>query len=133
MSDFEKDQIMQNRDLRILAENSALVNYQEFLTEKLPIEVEKSKTMSKLQVKIDGEWQDFCEVVDKPLLYLEQEEISKTKILTDIRDYLMAILDEWQKRIDEPNFYEQNIGVYNHIRKELDDLTEYAEKLGVEL
>ena len=55
------------------------------------------------------------------------------KILTDIRDYLLAIIDEWHKRIDEPNFYEQNIGVYNHIRKELDDLTEYAEKLGVEL
>lgn len=89
--------------------------------------------MSKLQVKIDGEWQDFCEAVDKPLVYLEQEEISKTKILTEIRDYLVAILDEWHRRIDEPNFYEQNIGVYNHIRKELDDLTEYAEKLGVEL
>ena len=55
------------------------------------------------------------------------------KILTDIRDYLVAILDEWHKRIGEPNFYEQNIGVYNHIRKELDDLTEYAKKLGVEL
>ena len=57
----------------------------------------------------------------------------KKQILTDIRNYLVAILDEWYKRIDEPNFYEQNIGVYNHIRKELDDLTEYAEKLGVEL
>jgi hypothetical protein len=34
MSDFEKDQIMQNRDLRILANNLALVNYQEFLTEQ---------------------------------------------------------------------------------------------------
>ena len=41
MSDFKREQIMQNRDLRILAEKSALVNYQEFLTEKLPIEVEK--------------------------------------------------------------------------------------------
>ena len=40
-ADFEKDQIMKNQDLRILADNSALVNYQEFLTEKLPIEVEK--------------------------------------------------------------------------------------------
>ena len=57
----------------------------------------------------------------------------KRKILTDIRDYLVAILDEWHRRSDEPNFYEQNIGVYNHIRKELDDLTEYAKKLGVEL
>ena len=34
MSDFEKDQVMQNRDLRILAANSALVNYQEFLPEE---------------------------------------------------------------------------------------------------
>ena len=41
MIDFQKDQVMQNQDLRILAENSALVNFQEFLTEKLPIEVEK--------------------------------------------------------------------------------------------
>lgn len=61
----------------------------------------------------------------------ELQEVKK--ILTDIRNYLVAILDEWHRRIDEPNFYEQNIGVYNHIRKELDDLTEYAEKLGVEL
>lgn len=60
-------------------------------------------------------------------------EVVKKQILTDIRDYLSAILGEWHKRIDEPNFYEQNIGVYNHIRKELDDLAEYAEKLGVEL
>lgn len=61
-------------------------------------------------------------------------EIQKVKqILTDIRDYLVAILDEWHRRSDEPNFLENNIMVYNHIRKELDDLTEYAEKLGVEL
>jgi hypothetical protein len=72
-----------------------------------------------------------------------EEEIEKTKeifefsqtkkILTDIRDYLLAILDEWHRRSDEPNFLENNIMVYNHLRKELDDLTEYAEKLGVEL
>lgn len=61
-------------------------------------------------------------------------EIQKVKqILTDIRDYLVAIIVEWHKRIDEPNFLENNIMVYNHIRKELDDLTEYAERLGVEL
>ena len=77
------------------------------------------------------------------LFVASEEEIAKIKaefelsqkkqILTDIRDYLVAILDEWHRRIDEPNFYKQNIGVYNHIRKELGDLTEYAEKLGVEL
>ena len=61
-------------------------------------------------------------------------ELQKVKkILTDIRDYLVAILDEWHRRSDEPNFLENNIMVYNHIRKELDDLTDYAEKLGVEL
>ena len=71
---------------------------------------------------------------EKKLALKEKREREKPeKILTDIRDYLVTILDEWHKRIDEPNFYEQNIGVYNHIRKELDDLTEYAEKLGVEL
>jgi hypothetical protein len=71
---------------------------------------------------------------EKKLALKEKREREKPeKILTDIRDYLVAILDEWHKRIDEPNFYEQNIGVYNHIRKELDDLNEYAEELGVEL
>lgn len=40
MSEFEKDQGMQNRDLRILAANSALVNYQEFLGENAPIATE---------------------------------------------------------------------------------------------
>ena len=33
------------------------------------------------------------------------------EILTDIRNYLVAILDEWHRRSDEPNFYEQNIMV----------------------
>ena len=55
------------------------------------------------------------------------------KILTDIYKYLGAILDEWLARQLEPHFIENNIGVYNHIRKEMDDLIEYAAKLGVEL
>ena len=70
----------------------------------------------------------------KELARKEKLELRKPeKILTDIRDYLVAILDEWHRRSDEPNFLENNIMVYNHLRKELDDLTEYAEKLGVEL
>jgi hypothetical protein len=36
MSDFEREQIMQNRDLQILAKNLAIVHYQEFLLENLP-------------------------------------------------------------------------------------------------
>ena len=75
-------------------------------------------------------WNSFNEAVKRKK---ERETRKPEKILTDIRDYLLAILDERHKRIDEPNFYEHNIGVYNQIRKELDDLTEYAEKLGVEL
>ena len=76
----------------------------------------------------------FCANEEEVTKMKQEFEYQKIKqILTDIRDYLLAILDEWHKRIDEPNFYEQNIGVYNHIRKELDDLTEYAKKLGVEL
>lgn len=31
MTDFEREQIMQSRNLQILANNLALVNYQEFL------------------------------------------------------------------------------------------------------
>ena len=86
--------------------------------------------MSKLQVKIDGEWKDFCEVVDKPLVYLEQEEISKIKILTDIRDYLVTE----KGRVANSDIYLLQIqAVQKFADKALADLTEYAEKLGVEL
>ena len=77
------------------------------------------------------------------LFVANEEEIAKIKtefelsqkkqILTDIYNYLGAILDEWLARQLEPYFIENNIGVYNHIRKEMDDLIEYAKKLGVEL
>ena len=72
------------------------------------------------------------EAIEKARLESVMVQTEK-QILTDIRDYLVAILDEWHRRSDEPNFLENNIMVYNHLRKELDDLTEYAEKLGVEL
>ena len=76
----------------------------------------------------------FCSNEEEVNKMKQEFEIQKVKqILTDIRDYLVAILDEWHRRSDEPNFLENNIMVYNHIRKELDDLTEYAEKLGAEL
>ena len=72
------------------------------------------------------------EAIEKARLESVMVQTEK-KILTDIRDYLVAILDEWHRRSDDPHFLENNIMVYNHLRKELDDLTEYAEKLGVEL
>ena len=95
-----------------------------------------------LPEKIKGSWELTSAFVLR-LFCANEEEVTKIKqefeyqkikqILTDIRDYLIAILDEWHRRSDEPNFLENNIMVYNHIRKELDDLTEYAGRLGVEL
>jgi hypothetical protein len=98
MSDFEREQIMQNRDLRILAENSALVNYQEFLPEKLPIEVGKSKTMSKLQVKIDGERKELEKVK-----YLLQNVFKMGEVFSGISvsDYAIDIAI---KRAKKGNF-----------------------------
>jgi hypothetical protein len=86
--------------------------------------------MSKLQVKIDGEWQDFCEAVDKPLVYLEQEEISKIKILTDIRDYLAKKKKAIEKSEINVIVKEVALGIFD---SEIVVLKNYAEKLGVEL
>lgn len=86
--------------------------------------------MSKLKVKIDGEWQDFCEAVDKSLVYLEQEEISKIKILTDIRDYLVERAELIRER--DMEFISQS-AMLHLLAMEHQELTEYAKKLGVEL
>jgi hypothetical protein len=83
-----------------------------------------------MQVKIDGEWKDFCEAVDKPLVYLEQEEFSKIKILTDIRDYLVERAELIRER--DMEFLGQS-AMLNLIAIEHKELKEYAEKLGVEL
>ena len=63
----------------------------------------------------------------------EIERATAEKILKDIYKYLVGIIDEWYRRSNKPHFLENNIQVYNHIRKELDDIEEYAKKLGVEL
>jgi hypothetical protein len=59
------------------------------------------------------------------LVYLEQEEISKIKILTDIRDYLA----DKKKICDVTCDLEREM----FIDTLFSDLTEYAEKCGVEL
>jgi hypothetical protein len=104
-----------------------------------------SKRLVCNRCNIRGGYVDACidEQKERQLIYLnfikavESRKFNNArkpeKILSDIRNYLVAIIDEWHNRIDEPNFYEQNIGVYNHIQKELDDLAEYAKNLGVEL
>lgn len=86
--------------------------------------------MSKLKVKIDGEYHDLCDVVDKPMVYFEQEEISKIKILTDIRDYLVTAKGRTR---NSDMFILQIQAVENFADKALAYLKEYAEKLGVEL
>lgn len=92
--------------------------------------------------KLNDSW-EICGGFITRMFVADEAELGKIKrefeckkvkqIITDIYNYLVAIIDEWHRRSDEPNFIENNIMVYNHIRKEIDDLIEYAEKLGVEL
>ena len=62
----------------------------------------------------------------------EFEFSQKKKILTDIRDYLVGRKAEWGNEKYEINQI-MGLGVKVFVDKALADLTEYAEKLGVEL
>ena len=62
----------------------------------------------------------------------EFEFSQKNKILTDIRDYLVKRKAEWGNEKCEINQI-MGLGVEVFVDKALADLTEYAEKLGVEL
>ena len=44
-----------------------------------------------------------------------------------VKGYLLGLIDEWSK-LGDRRYDQPNIQVYNHIRKELDDLEEYAHK-----
>lgn len=75
---------------------------------------------------------------EKKLALKEKREREKPeKILTDIRDYLVEARGNWKERNKVIGLsLEQSlvdIGVDCWIDKALADLTEYAEKLGVEL
>lgn len=76
--------------------------------------------------ELEGAYEELAEVRK------ERDELQDT-LLRSIKQYLHGILDEWYRRQEEPHFYGQNIMVYNHVRKELDDLYTFAEKLGVNL
>ena len=73
----------------------------------------------------------FTDIVEKRQQSRERDHTET--LLLFIKKYLHDILDDWYSRQDEPHFYENNIGVYNHVKKELDDLYAYAEKLGINL
>jgi hypothetical protein len=104
--------------------------------------------MSKAQVKIeiDGNLiniEDFLSDTNKtyyaePIKDGEIEglrpiaEVVKKQILTDIRDYLVEKKERWKHKKYEVTQI-MGLGVEVFIDKALADLTEYAEKLGVEL
>ncbi len=68
------------------------------------------------------------ELARKEKLALRKPE----KILTDIRDYLVEYKEKWQhQKYEVPQI--MGLGVEVFAEKALADLTEYAEKLGVEL
>ena len=56
--------------------------------------------------------------------YMEKDD--RRKILTDIRDYLNGLLEEW-------NGADVHFDQISLVENQLANLTEYAEKLGVEL
>lgn len=46
-----------------------------------------------------------------------------------VKQYLIGLLDEWDK-LGDRKYDLPNIQVYNHVRKELDDLEAYCEERG---
>ena len=80
----------------------------------------------------DGKVTDF-KTLCEALSLIKERDRGLQDALRRIKQYLHGILDEWYRRQEEPHFYGQNIMVYNHVRKELDDLYTFAEKLGVNL
>jgi hypothetical protein len=102
--------------------------------------------MSKAQVKINGNLlniEGFLSDTNKtyyaePIKDGEIEglrpiaEVVKKKILTDIRDYLVEYKEKWKHQKYEVHQI-MGLGIEVFVDKALADLTEYAEKLGVEL
>lgn len=46
----------------------------------------------------------------------------KAYVVNQVRQYLLAVVEEWAKMDDDRKYRLENMQVYNHIRKELDDL-----------
>lgn len=79
-------------------------------------------------------WNSFNEAVKRKK---EKEMRTPEKILNDIRDYLLRAKISWKARneilgVDLPQTM-VDVGLDLWVDKALADLTEYAEKLGVEL
>ena len=69
----------------------------------------------------------FCANEEEVAKIKQEFEYQKIKqILTDIRDYLNGLLEEW-------NGADVHFEQISLVEKQLANLTEYAEKLGVEL
>lgn len=50
----------------------------------------------------------------------------KAYVVTKVRQYLLAVIEEWTQMDDDRKYRLENMQVYNHIRKELDDLEAFA-------
>jgi hypothetical protein len=84
-----------------------------------------------VKIEIDGnliDIDDFLRGADKKYILEPNVYEIKKQILTDIRDYLVE-----RKSVLEGASNHLNKVVFYHYVQLLDDLTEYAEKLGVEL
>ena len=55
------------------------------------------------------------------------------QVLKDVKQYLLGVLAEWEKLPDQRRYELANIQVWNHTRKELDDLEAYAERYGFKI
>lgn len=55
------------------------------------------------------------------------------EVLHKVKAYLFGVIDEWLAMTDDRKYELANVQVYNHVRKELDDLEAFAEILGVNL
>lgn len=50
----------------------------------------------------------------------------KAYVVDQVRQYLLAVIEEWHKMDDDRKYRPENMQVYNHIRAELDDLEAFA-------
>lgn len=53
----------------------------------------------------------------------------KAYVVGQVRQYLLAVIEEWTQMDDDRKYRLENMQVYNHIRKELDDLEAFATDL----
>jgi hypothetical protein len=87
--------------------------------------------------------QSYGVKVDKPELlralqydrgqYEKGRQEGRAEVVHRIRRYLLCLLEEWQRMDPDRKYRLENMRVYNHIRKELDELEALGEELLLEI